>query len=199
MGRCWQDSITLGTGADTIWFGATNGNDTITGAVTTTDTVKFYDKSVSQIAQAYSFDSTGKILSNGTDSMNFTTAAVTGVTVADNAGVTTKAAAATVATGKAAYATDTKVYFGTTAASAAYTGTTASALTIATATATTLDLDNGKNGVSFGDAYFNNFSVIDGTALPASLPWSVRLRRTIPLLLAMAARKCGAAALAQMY
>lgn len=52
------DAITAGSGTDTIWYGANDGADAVTGFTAGTDKVKFYDKSVAAVASAYTWNGT---------------------------------------------------------------------------------------------------------------------------------------------
>lgn len=78
-GSSKADAITAGTGVDTIWFGAGDGADVVTGFASAKDKVKFYDKTVAQIAAGYSFDGTDLFKSKTAGVAN--TLQITGATV----------------------------------------------------------------------------------------------------------------------
>lgn len=147
----------LGATAGTIWFGANDGADVVLAGFAGDDKIKFYDKSISEIATAYKFSGSSFISkTNASDSL-----LLTGVTGGINTIIDKNNNAAKVVYGSAAaalvYAADAKVYMADDAVAASQT------VNVAAAGDVFLYLGNGKDA-TVGDVYFSNVKAIDATS-----------------------------------
>lgn len=151
-GSSFANAITAGAGADTIWYGNNDGADAITGFSNAADKIKFYDKSVAELAKAYTWNGTTTFTSTttATDSLNV---GVTGtINVVDKNNNVAKVVLS--AAGAFDYAKDAKVYMGSAA------NTT---LNVASTDNVVLYLGNGKDA-TVNDIYFSGVTGLDASA-----------------------------------
>lgn len=149
--------ITTGAGKDTIWFGTNDGSDTIAGFTQLNqDKIKFYDKAVSELNTAYTWDGATSVLTSKANSDDkLTITGITGIVdILDKNDTATKVALAT-GVGAIAYDKDVKVYLGD--------DTAATTLTVSSMDNVVLYLDN-KASNPVNDIYFSNITNINAAA-----------------------------------
>lgn len=146
------DTITTGAGKDVIWFGAGDGADSVAAGFTVADDkVKFYDKSIGEIAKDYTWNSVASQFiskADATDSLelNGITTATLNIVDKDN-----KEAKAVIGAAALNYDKDAKVYMGA-----------AASLTVNATEDVVLYLDNNAaNPVN--DIYFSGVTSINAS------------------------------------
>lgn len=140
----------IGATAATIWYGANDGADVVAAGFAADDKIKFYDKSIAELATAYTYNNGAvqfQSTANNADTLTVTgLVANSAITVLDK---NNTAAKVVVGNNALTYAADAKVYMGA-----------AATVTVGTTNDVFLYLGNGKDA-TYGDVFFSGVTQID--------------------------------------
>lgn len=158
------DHFVLNTGGshqskNTIWFGTIDGADDVDVFDFAKDKIRFHDRTVSQLANGYTYDGAGVFKSklNALNTLTLTGKGAGTASIIDSTGAEVKAVLGAAGAGLN-YVQDSKLYMGD--------GTATAVLNVSGNNNVVFDLANGKSA-TVNDIYFSGVTAIDATNVTA--------------------------------